>query len=175
METGFVPIGRVTKLHGVRGKVKVDYYGEDPRQVSLYREVWIKDGSGRLISHEILDLTPQPARLILQLKGIQTADEALSLVGREICVRQESLPDLPEGEYYWFEIVGMRVEASGGELLGRVKEILPTGGHDVYVVQGEKGEILLPAVEGVIQAIDPETRTITVAWMDGLWEKEDEV
>jgi 16S rRNA processing protein RimM len=109
------------------------------------------------------------------LESIQSADEALLLVGKEIQIRKESLPDLPEGEYYWFEIIGMEVETERGSHLGRIKEIFPTGGHDVYVVQGVRGEINLPAVEGVIRSIDRERRTMRVAWMEGLWEKEDEV
>ncbi len=175
MERELVPIGRVTKLHGVRGKIKVDYFGEDAGQVPLYREVWIEDGTGRLKSYEVLEVTPQPPRLILQLKGIQTAEEALPLVGREICVPKKSLPGLSEGEYYWVEMIGMEVETERGIHLGRIKEILPTGAHDVYVVQGKRREILLPAVEGVIQGIDREKRIVRVAWMEGLWEKEDEV
>ena len=175
MEKELVPIGRVAKLHGVRGKIKVDYFGEEPSQVSHYREVWIEDRTGRLTSYEILSITAQPPRLVLQLKGIQTADEALPLIGKAISVRRESLPDLPGDEYYWFEIIGMEVETDKGTRLGRVQEIIPTGSHDVYVIQGERGEILLPAVEGVIQGIDRERRIMKVAWVEGLWEKEDEV
>ncbi len=175
MEKGLVPIGRVTKLHGVRGRIKVDYFGEDAGQVSFYREVWIEDRTGRLKSYEILGVTPQPPRLILQLKGIQTADEALPLVGREICIPKDSLPELPEGEYYRVEIIGMEVETERGMRLGRIRDILSTGTHDVYAVQGKRREILLPAVEGVIREIDRKNRIVRVAWTEGLWEKEDEV
>jgi len=175
MEEGLFSIGRIVKLHGVKGKIKVDYFGEEPSQISQYREVWVEDRTGRLTSYEILGVTPQPPRLILQLKGVQSADEAQALVGKTISVRRESLPDLSDGEYYWFEIIGMEVEADNGTHLGRVQEIIPTGSHDVYVIRGERGEILLPAVEGVIQGIDRERRIINVTWREGLWGKEDEV
>ena len=175
MEKDLFPIGRVTKLHGVKGKIKVDYFGGDFGQFHLYRKVWIEDRLGRLKSYEILEATPQPHRLILQLEGFHSADEALLLVGKEIHIRKESLPDLPEGEYYWFEIIDMEVETEKGTHLGRIKEIFPTGAHDVYVVQGVRGEIILPAVEGVIRSIDRERRMMKVVWMEGLWEKEDEV
>jgi 16S rRNA processing protein RimM len=175
MEKELVPIGRVTKLHGVRGKIKVDYFGERSGQVPFYREVWIKEKPGRPKAYEILEVTPQPARLILQLKGVQNVDEALPLIGKEIYIRKESLPELPEDEFYWVEMIGMEVETEWGTRLGRIKEILPTGPHDVYVVQGKRKEVLLPAVESVIQGIDRQKRIVRVAWMEGLWEKEDEV
>jgi 16S rRNA processing protein RimM len=69
----------------------------------------------------------------------------------------------------------MEVETEEGKHIGRIKEILPTGAHDVYVVQGERREIFLPAVEGVIRSINREKKVVKVAWMEGLWEREDEV
>ncbi len=175
MENDLFLIGRVIKPHGVKGKIKIGYFGEDSRQFHLYRKVFIEDRTGRLQSHEVLEATPQPPRLILQLKDIRTVEEARPLVGKEIYIPKASLPDLPEGEYYWVEIIGMEVETENGKRIGRVKEILPTGSHDIYVVQGEKREIFLPAVEGVIQSIDREKKRMKVTRMEGLWEREDEI
>ena len=175
MEKDLLPIGRVTKPHGVRGKIKVDYFGEDFSQFLLYREIFIKDQAGRLQSYEILEAMPQPPRLILQLKGIERIEEVEPLVGKEIFIRKKSLPDLQEGEYYWFEILGMEVETEKGKSIGRVKEIFPTGANDVYVVEGKRGEIFLPATEEVIQSIDAKEGRMKVIRMEGLWEEEDEV
>ena len=175
MEKDLFPIGRVTKPHGVQGKIKIGYFGVDFSQFRSYREIFIEDQMGRLQSYEILEATPQPPRLILQLKDIRTVEEARSLVGKEIYIRKECLPDLPEDEYYWMEIIGMEVETEEGKRIGRIKKIFPTGAHDIYVVQGERGEIFLPAVEGVIESIDRKKRRVRVTWMEGLWEKEDEI
>jgi len=172
---GPFPIGRVVKPHGVRGKIKINYFGEDFSQFHSYREVFIEDQMGRLQSYEILEATPQPPRLILQLKDIRTVEEARSLVGKEIYIRKECLPDLPEDEYYWMETIGMEVETEDGKRIGKIKEIFRTGAHDIYVVQGKRGEIFLPAVEGLIESIDREKRIVRVTWMEGLWEREDEV
>ena len=175
MEEDLFPIGRVIKPHGVRGKIKVDYFGEDLSQFHFYRIIFIQDPKGRLVPYEILEATPQPPRLILHLKDIQTLEEAEPLIGKEIFIRKGCLADLPEGEYYWSEILGMEVETEEGRRLGRVKEILPTGANDVYVIQGEKREILLPAIGGVVRSIDRIRKVMKVAWMEGLWEREDEV
>ena len=169
MRKDLFPIGRVIKPHGVRGKIKIKYFGEDFSRFQLYPKVFIENPLGRLKSYEVLEATPQPPLLILQLMEIRTIEEAQSLVGKEIFIRKESLPDLPEGEYYWVEILGMEVETEEGKHIGRIKEILPTGAHDVYVVQGERREIFLPAVDGVIQSINREKKVVKVAWMEGLW------
>jgi 16S rRNA processing protein RimM len=169
------PVGRVIKPHGIRGKIKIDYFGEDFSNFPLYREVFIEDRLGKFRAYEILEVISQPPRLILCLNGIEKAEEVQSLVGKEIFVNKEALPDLPQGEYYWREILGMGVETAEGKRIGKVKEIFRTGAHDVYVLEGEKREILLPATEDVVQNVDLERRVIKVTWMKGLWEKGDEV
>jgi len=174
-EEALFPIGRVIKLHGVRGKIKIAYFGGDVSPFQHYPRIFIKDGTGRPHPYEVLEATPQPRRLILRLKEIETPEEAQALVGKEIFIRKELLPALPEGEYYWFEILGMAVETEEGRRLGTIKEILPTGAHDVYVVEGKAKEIFLPAVEGVIRGVDRGRKVMKVAWMEGLWEREDEV
>jgi 16S rRNA processing protein RimM len=175
MEKDLLPIGRVAKPHGVKGKIKVDYFGEDLNLFLLYREVFIKDPMGRLQAYDILEVVPQPPRLIIQVKGIERREEVEPLVGREIFIKTKSLPDLEEGEHYWFEILGMVVETEKGKRIGKVKEILHTGANDVYVVEGKRGEIFLPATEEVIQSIDVKAGRMKVIRMEGLWEEEDEV
>ncbi len=175
MERDLLPIGRVAKPHGVRGKIKVDYFGGDLSLFPHYREIFIKDQLGHLQVYEILETVPQPPRLILQLKGIEGREAVEPLVGKEILIERRSLPDLKEGEYYWFDILGMVVETEKGRKIGRVKEILPTGANDVYVVEGKRKEIFLPATEEVIQSIDIKKGRMKVIRMEGLWEEEDEV
>ncbi len=175
MEKNLFPIGRVVKPHGVKGKVKVEYYGVDLQGLSLYRQIFFEDEKGRPGAYEVLEAIPQPPRLILRLKGIEKIEEAESLTGREILAEREALHELEEGEYYWMDILGIEVETREGKRIGKVKEIFPTGANDVYVVQGKRGEILLPATEEVIQSIDIKKRVMKVVRKEGLWEDEDEV
>jgi 16S rRNA processing protein RimM len=175
MERDLLPIGRVVKPHGVKGKIKVDYFGEDLNRFSPDQEVFIRNRVGRLQAYEILEAVPQPPRLILRFKGIERREEVEPLVGKEILIKRSSLPDLKEGEYYWFDILGMVVETEKGRRIGRVKEIFPTGANDIYVVEGKRREIFLPATEEVIQSVDIKKGRMKVIRMEGLWEEEDEV
>ena len=175
MENDLFSIGKVVKPHGVKGKIKVKYYGEDLSQFSHYREVILPDGSGNLHTYDILQVVRQPPLLIIQLKGIGRIEDVEPLIGKEILIRRDLLPDLNEDEYYWAEILGMVVETEGGKRIGAVKEIFPTGANDVYVVEGRRGEIFLPATDEIIKGIDRQRRVMKVHWMEGLWEAEDEV
>jgi 16S rRNA processing protein RimM len=175
MEKDYLPIGRVTKPHGVAGKMKVEYFARDLEQFSFYRQVQIEDANGRLKTYDIVEAAPHPPRIILRLKGIERIEDVLPLLGKDIAVRRDALPELEEGEYFWFEILGMVVKTEAGREIGTIKEIISTGAHDVYVVEGRKREIYLPATEEVIGNIDRGKGAMTVIWMEGLWEKEDEI
>src|SRR5512139_4215683 len=93
-------IGRVVKPHGVKGKVKVEYFGEDLHLFSLYRRIFIEGEKGRPEPYEIMEAIPQPPRLILRLKGIEKIEETEPLIGKEILIKREVLPELGEQEYY---------------------------------------------------------------------------
>jgi 16S rRNA processing protein RimM len=175
MEKNLFPIGRVVKPHGVKGKMKVVYFGEDLHRFSSYREIFIEDEKSGLESYEILEVIPQPPRLILRLKGIEKIEQTEPLIGKNILIEKEALPELEEGEYYWADLLGIKVETREGKGIGKVREIFSTGAHDVYVVEGKRGEIFLPAIEDVIQSIDLKKRVMKVVRMEGLWEDEDEV
>jgi 16S rRNA processing protein RimM len=175
MGNNLFPIGRVVKPHGIKGKMKVEYFGENLHRFSFYREVFIEAEKGRPAPYEVLEAIPQPPRLILQLKGIEKIEEVELLIGKEIFIKKEAFPALEEREYYWMDILGMKVETEEGKRIGRVKEIFPTGANDVYVVEGKRREILLPATEEVIQSVDLKGGVMKVIRLEGLWEDEDEV
>jgi len=169
------PIGKVVKPHGVRGQIKVRYYGNDLAHFSQLREIFIEASPGRPQAYEVLKAVLQPPGLILRLKGVGRKEEVESLAGKEVLVRREFLSSLSEGEYYWFDILGMDVETEEGRHIGKVKEIFPTGANDVYGIEGKRREINLPATEEVIRHIDLEKRVITVHRLEGLWEEDDEI
>jgi len=175
MTKDLIPIGRVVRPHGVRGKIKLEYFGEDVNCFPPSREVFIEVKAGNLQAYKILETTPQPPRLILHLKGIERREDVEPLIGKEVFIKREVLPDLEEGEYYWTDLLGMSVETQGGKKVGRVKEIFSTGSNDVYVVEGKRGEIFLPATGEVIQNIDRKKGVMKVNRKEGLWEEDDEV
>ena len=66
---------------------------------------------------------------------------------------QVGAEDRPAGSWYWHEVVGVTVTTSAGEQLGQVSDIFRTGGSEVFVVEGPRGEVLVPAVASVVAAV----------------------
>lgn len=103
----------------------------------------------------------------MRLSGIGTREEAATLIGAEVSVPREDLPALEDGQYYDIDLLGCSVFSTDGELLGELKQVIPTGANDVYVVVGPKGEILVPAINDVVREIDATARKLVVE-SDGL-------
>jgi len=159
----FILIGKVLKPHGIKGDLRVRYFNPDPLFLLNYSRLYLKDQRrGIFRPFEVKDVQVRERDIILHLKGIEDRDAAERWSGSLIYVSREDLPPLEEGEYYWEDILGLEVYTVEGEYLGRVVNIIPTGGRDVYEVEGPKGEVLLPAVEGIIREIDLKAQRMVV-------------
>jgi 16S rRNA processing protein RimM len=99
---------------------------------------------------------------------VNDRDAASKLVGQAVFASAGHLPSLPEGEYYWREVIGLRVVTEEGEPLGTVQAVFPAGSHDVYVCGGGEREILLPAISEVVRTVDIEKGLMTVRLLKGL-------
>jgi 16S rRNA processing protein RimM len=166
-----VRLGKITGAHGVAGEIKMLPYGP-PEDVaglagSTFKRLFINGNP-----YPIKGARKHKEAVLFKLAGIGKREEAEALRGSEVYVRREEIPLLPEGEYYWFELIGMEVRAEDGRDLGRILNIFPTGSNDVYEVRGPLGEILIPAIEGVVLRVEKEKNRMTIRIPEGLLPEE---
>jgi 16S rRNA processing protein RimM len=161
----YVCVARVRRPFGVRGEMVLQALVGFPARLGQSARLYFGEGRRQM---EVESLRRHGRDLVLRLRGIRDRDAAEGLRGSGICIRVDDLPPLPEGEYYPHQIEGLQAVTEEGEVLGRVKEILKTGANDVYVVRGEKGEILLPAIPQVIREVRLEEGRLIVRLMEGL-------
>jgi len=131
----------------------------------------LEDRDGHVQPYEIQEAKVHKKFISARLKGCEEIADAEKLIGASVLVKRGNLPPLEEGEYYWFEIIGMDVVTDDGRLLGRVETILPTGSNDVYLVQGSGREWLIPAIEEVIVRVDRDKGQMVIHPMEGLLEE----
>ena len=106
--------------------------------------------------------------LIIWFRGFRDRGQAQSLTGLWLCVPQSQVPPAEEGEYFHYQLIGLKVRTMEGEDLGQVAEILETGSNDVYVVAGLDGEVLVPALSKVVREIDIAGGLMVVDLPEGL-------
>ena len=122
-------------------------------------------------ARQLTIVSSQPFRagqVILSFAGVNSPGETQGLVGQYLTIPPSESPQLPDGEYFHFQLLGLRVETTEGELLGKITEILETGSNDVYVVKGEAGEVLVPALTGVITDVRVDEGVMLVSLPEGL-------
>jgi 16S rRNA processing protein RimM len=132
-------------------------------------------GSTRRLSIE--SYTTYGDRVVLKFQGIDDAGAASGLVGQDILIPCKGLVDLPEGSYYIFQLVGLTVRTRDGREIGKVREVVQTGGTPLLAVEPIAGggasaqeEILLPAARSICTAIDVASGCITIDPPEGLLE-----
>jgi 16S rRNA processing protein RimM len=162
-EPEYITIGQILAPWGVRGKVRVSVTTDFPQRFSPGEKVYVNHQPMTIDSAQW-----HKGRVIIKLSGTDSATAAQKLRGQAIEIPHSQLKALPEGEYYFFQIIGLKVWTTGGELLGVITEIHTSRGNDTYLVKGDRGEILIPAIEDVVKSIDLGKRRMVIEPMEGL-------
>ena len=162
-ELEFLTIGQILAPWGVKGKLKVKVITDFPQRFAPSSKIYINRQPMTIDSTE-----QHKGKVIIKLNQIDTIEAAQRLRGQPIEIHHSQLYPLPEGQYYHFQLIGLEVWTTQGELLGNITEILTAESNDNYVVSGDKGEILIPAIEDVVKSIDLDSRRITIEPIEGL-------
>jgi 16S rRNA processing protein RimM len=188
----FLDIGRITGLHGVRGKVKVAAFSGDPSGVLAAKALRLTGGRptpvgnalpgvprsrkngghgtvpGAIGDYEVVTAQRAGGCAVFSLKGIDTAEAAETLVKAVVSVRYDALPSLPEGEFYWVDAVGCLVVDEAGAKLGEVVAVEPGAAYDYLVVRRPGGEdAYLPVVEAFLRKVDTAARRVVASPPEG--------
>jgi len=165
-----VAVGKINKVHGIKGEIRVRPYFGSPDDFLNYRKMYFLDQeSGVPHNLKISRCRPQAGDVILKLEGFDDRTTAEGYRGVEILVARELLPPLPEGEYYWHELAGFKVETDSGMRLGKVATFFQTAGHDVMVVRGSGREYLIPLEKEFVLKRDSDSGILTVKDLPGLF------
>jgi len=162
-ELEFLTIGQILAPWGVKGKLKVKVITDFPQRFAPSSKIYINRQPMTIDSTEW-----HKGKAIIKLNQIDTIEAAQRLRGQPIEIHHSQAYPLPEGQYYHFQLIGLEVWTTQGKLLGNITEILTAESNDNYVVSGDKGEILIPAIEDVVKSIDLDSRRITIEPIEGL-------
>ena len=168
--SGRLRVGWVSRPHGLRGEVRVVPDTDFPERLRGLRVVWLV-GSWGEEPRRVESVRRAGDAFLFKLEGVDDRGAAERLRGAQVCVPREEAAPHPEGTYYVADLLGFQVVTEAGAVLGVLEEVLRGPAHDVYVVRGPGGEVLLPAVREVVREVRVEDRQITVRPVPGLLEE----
>lgn len=159
-EPVFLVVGKLRRPHGVNGEILMDVETDFPERLRRGKTIYVGEEHMPL---KIKTIRPQNQARLLSFAEYTDCDQVGVLRNNLVYVKAADLPRLPEGEYYYHQLLNLRVVDEQGQELGVLTEILETGANDVYVVTSPDGlELLFPAIEDVLLGVDLEKRQITV-------------
>jgi len=163
-------IGKITKPHGIRGKLKVYSYAESPEIFNDAQILYLKLESSSLRPLHVESAGFHGDMVILGLKEIDSRDKAEEIARGELYIEKKYLEPLEKGEYYRYELIGLEVETVDGLIVGAVEDVFPTGSNDVLVVKKGKVENLIPVTREVVKAVDLENKKMLIEPLENMIE-----
>lgn len=163
-------VGRIARSHGNRGQVIVNPDTDFPEE--RFRpgaELFVARG-GAVTPVTITSVRFQQGRPILGLAGVESIDAAEELAGLELRIPTERLVALPPGSFYRHHLIGCRVETADGRFVGTVTDVEGTPHASRLVLEGTKGEVLVPLADEICRTIDIAARRIVIEPPGGLIE-----
>lgn len=165
-----VILGTLGAVYGIKGWLKINSFTDQAEGIFEYQP-WLIGQEGNWQNVDVAQWRWHNKGLIAKFANIDDRDAAQQLVGRKIAVSAEQLPELPEDEFYWRDLVGLQVLNTENYHMGTVSQMLPTVSNDVLVVTANsndafgKRERLIPFIQSqYVVAVNMEEQRITVDW-----------
>ena len=157
-----IRVGHILGAQGIKGWVKV-YSHTSPRENIVNYGPWLLERDGHRDWVEVSGRL-QGRHVVARLEGVDDRNQAEALAGCEIYINARQLPQLPAGDYYWADLIGLEVETLRAEPLGVIESMLETGADDVMVLAGDRERLIPFVIDEIVREIDLDARRMVVDW-----------
>ena len=161
-------MGKVIRPHGLQGLLRIWSYAQSEESFLKGGTVLLKSDSGEIHEYKVLSIRPHKNIFLLKLKGLNSFNDAERFREAEILLCKDALGKKNDHEFFWYELIGLRVYLDTGKYIGTIRHILPTGSNDIYVVQEGEKEILIPAIHDAVKEINLADKKMIISEMEGL-------
>jgi 16S rRNA processing protein RimM len=162
-EDGLICVGHILGAQGIKGWVRV-FSNTSPRENIVKYSPWLIEQGEKLDPVDVSGRL-QGRNVVARLTGIEDRNQAEELTGCRILIEAAQLPQLESGDYYWSDLIGLRVESLQGDSLGVVSSMLETGADDVMVLSGERERLIPFVMDEIVHEVDLGARRMVVDWL----------
>ena len=174
-EHKWIACGRAGRPFGVRGEFVVDWLtGSCPVEAGS-GSVYVREGGDAYRPLIILSSRPHGKRHVICIEGCSTRTDAAAFNNEMLFLPEDQLEELPSGQYYDYQIIGLGVVSVDGEVIGTITDVQRTGANDIYEVTppdgNHKRSFYIPAVDHVVVSIDLDAKKMVINLIEGLIEQ----
>ena len=151
----YIECGKIINTHGFRGGLKLESWCNTPADLAALKRYYIREG-GAYVEKKVLKASVFKQFVIADIEGVADMDAAMALKNTVIYAAREDF-ELDDGEYFISDLVGLDViDADNGTVYGKLKETINRGASDIYVVDTEAGERMIPVVDEFVDRVEIE-------------------
>ena len=158
-------LGYITKTHGIHGELTIKLDVDDPSRYNKMESVLVNENNTP-VPFFIESWTHSTDKVIVAFEGIETLDEAHQMVGKSLHLPLSALPELPEDQFYFHEIIGYEVIDRNHGNLGKVEAINDSTSQILIEINYEGQDVLIPLVDEIAQ-VDKGKHQITTYLPEG--------
>lgn len=170
-EPQLIVLGKISRPHGVRGELRMQVHTPYPEFLSHVKTVYVNRRSTdkNATVYTVNSVRFHHDMALLTLEGVESRNDADLLRGHFVLASRSLAAPLEDDEIYLTQLLGLSVYSEDGEFLGKIDDIIETGANDVFVLRGtERGDVLIPDTDEVVQEIDLNAQKVIITIIPGL-------
>jgi 16S rRNA processing protein RimM len=161
-------VGKVIRPQGLKGLLRIRSFAGSAESFLNVGTVFLKSDKEELLEYKVSSVKAHKGVFLMKLDGLSSLEDAERYRGAEILIKKGLLRRESGEEYFWFELIGLKVYLSSGRYIGTLRDIIATGSNDIYVVKEGETEYLIPAIYEVVEEINLKDKKIIISEMEGL-------
>jgi 16S rRNA processing protein RimM len=162
-------VGKIVKLFGIRGELKIQSYARAAKEFETLRSVYVGVTDNDAVEMNVESFILRGGDMYVKFDSVHGRETAQTLVGKYLFVDERSRKKLPAGVFFVDDIIGISVVNEAGQFIGVVKEVIKSPAHDIYLVQTANADVMMPAVPAIVRSVDLQRRIMTVDPPEGLF------
>ncbi len=172
MRKDFLEIGKLVGSHGIKGFIKVQFWCDDAEFFAAFKTLYLKENSS-YTAVSVQSAKPHGNIILLKLKGVETIEQAEEYRGKVLYIKREDAA-LEEGRYFIEEVIGCTVyDFNTNELLGKLTDITENPANDIWHIEKDGKEYLMPAIPQFIKKVDIDKEEAYITPPKGIFDDED--
>lgn len=171
MKKQYLETGKIVGTHGVRGEMRVQPWCDSPEFLKKFKILYLDPDGVNTV--KVISSRVHGNLVLLKVEGIESIEDAERLRGKTLFINREDV-QLEEGRYFIDDLIGCNVsDADSGENLGIISDVSATGANDVWHINRDGREYLIPAIPDVVVSVDIDAQAVVIRPLKGIFDDED--